>query len=140
MVEITNKTKQKINRSEIEKIVEEFLKHYKIKAKEVSIVFIGDKKMRELNKSYRGIDKTTDILSFNGEGDFLGEIIISPAQIKKQAREFSKGSFRKELIFILVHGLLHLLGYDDANEKGREKMIRIGEEFINNYKINLLAS
>jgi probable rRNA maturation factor len=132
-VEINNKTKTKINISEIKKIAEAFLKHYKIKATEVSIVFIGDKKMRELNKDYRGMDKTTDILSFAGEGDSFGEIIISPSQIKKQAKEFS-GTFKKELLFILTHGLLHLCGYDDATEKGRKKMLGMGEEFIKNFK------
>jgi probable rRNA maturation factor len=131
MIEINNRTKYKVNKSEIIKIVEKFLKYNKIKNKDVSIAFVGDAEMRRINKIYRRIDKATDVLSFSGEGDFLGEIIISPAQIKKQAAEFSKGSFRKELAFILVHGLLHLLGHNDRTEKEKKLMLKLGEKFIN---------
>ncbi|MBU4347150.1 rRNA maturation RNase YbeY, partial [Patescibacteria group bacterium] len=65
-------------------------------------------------------------------GIFLGEVIIDYAQIKRQAREFGSG-VNDELVFILVHGLLHLLGYDDKTEKGAKEMERLGEKFILNF-------
>jgi len=130
MIEVNNTTKIKINKKLIIEIAEKFFKVYKLKNKELSIAFISDQKMRRLNKNYRGLDKTTDILSFNGEDDFLGEIIISPLMIKKQAKE-NKNPFKYELSFIFVHGLLHLIGYDDETEKGRLKMIKLGEDFLN---------
>jgi probable rRNA maturation factor len=110
-------------------VTERFLKYYKKNKFEVSIAFVSDKEIKKLNKIYRGINKPTDVLSFEGEGKFLGEIIISYSQIKKQAKEFGRTT-KQELVFILVHGLLHLLGLDDETEKGRLGMIEEGEKFI----------
>ncbi len=95
----------------------------------ISIAFIGDQVMARLNQQYRKLKRPTDILSFAGEGSDLGEIIIDYVQIKRQAKKYSK-SINQELIFILVHGLLHLLGHDDETEKDRQKMITLGEKFI----------
>ena len=105
------------------KILNYNFKYFKVKKGEVSIAFIGDAKMRKLNKIYRGCDKTTDILSFSEEENktYLGEVLINYNQIKRQAKKYSS-SIKEELLFILVHGLLHLLGYEDDTEKGREKM------------------
>jgi probable rRNA maturation factor len=136
MVEINNQTKNKINIVLVKSVTEKFLQKHKLNKKEVSIAFVGDKEISKLNRIYRKIDKATDVLSFSGEGDFLGEIVIDYAQIKRQAKEFKK-SVSEELIFILVHGLLHLVGYDDRTEKGRVKMIELGEKFLNNSKIKI---
>jgi probable rRNA maturation factor len=129
MIEINNRTKAKLNKRKIEEAVSIFLKKNKKVKKDVSIAIIGDKKMKKLNKKYRGIDKTTDILSFKGEENFLGELIINYAQIKRQAKKF-KNTVDQEFIFILIHGLLHLIGFDDKIEKDREFMIKKGEKFI----------
>lgn len=129
MVEINNKTRSKINLSLVKKATEDFLKYYKKEKCEVSIAFVSDRKMRELNKTYRKKDRATDVLAFAGQGLDLGEVIINYAQIKRQAREFGN-SARQELVFILVHGLLHLLGYDDGDEKGRKEMEELGMGFI----------
>jgi len=130
MVEINNNTRSTIDIKKLEKLAENFLKHYKIESKEVSIAFVGDKAIRGLNKKYRKIDKATDILSFEG-GDkkYLGEIIIDYSQIKRQAKKYSK-NIKEELNFILIHGLLHLLGHEDETEKGRKKMERIGDKLL----------
>jgi len=130
MIEINNKTKTEIDIALIKNISQSFLKYYKLK-KNLSIAFVGDIVIKKLNKQYRGKDRVTDILSFDGDDDDLGEIIIDLAQIKRQAKKYSK-SFQEELIFILVHGLLHLIGYDDQNEKEREIIIKKGEDFIKN--------
>ncbi len=129
MVEINNKTKSKINLALTKKVAEKFLKLNKMENRDISIAFIGDAAMRKLNKTYRGKDKPTDILAFPGDDDCFGEIIIDYAQIKRQAKAY-KNSARQELIFILVHGLLHLLGYEDETEEGRKKMDELGRSFI----------
>ena len=133
MIEINNKTKFQVNEKNIKKVVNKFFVHYKIKDKQISIALVGDKTIRELNKKYRGIDEETDILTFEGENGFFGELIIDLAQIKRQAKTYSQ-TFASELRFILVHGLLHLSGYDDKTEKVRLKMIKLAENFIKNLK------
>ncbi len=133
MVEINNRTKSHINLSLVKKVVENFLRAYKKIGYEVSVVFVGDSVIRRLNKAYRSKDTVTDVLAFKGEGKFLGEIIIDYAQIKRQAPKFS-GNTQKELIFILVHGLLHLIGFGDKTEKGKREMEKLGKQFINNLK------
>jgi probable rRNA maturation factor len=134
-VDLVDKTRTKNDLLFLKKIVLKFLKYFKIK-KEVSIVLIGDKKIRFLNKKYRKKDKITDVLSFREEDsgffkekDFLGEIFIDCQQIKRQAKK-NKNTYKKELIFIMVHGLLHLIGYNDETEKEVKKMIDLGQKFI----------
>lgn len=130
MLEINNRTKSKINIKLIKKTVEKFLDHYRLQNKAVSLALVGDNEIRKINKQYRRKDRATDVLSFNGENDYLGEILIDYAQIKRQAKEFGR-TRDEELVFILVHGLLHLIGYNDETEKDRKKMIELGEGFIN---------
>lgn len=125
-IEINNKTKIKVDEKRVKKAVELFLKKYKLNKKNVSLAFIGDKKMQELNKTYRRIDRTTDVLAFLGEGSFLGEILISPTQVKRQAKK----GFKYELIFVLIHGLLHLAGYEDKEAKARDKMMKATKDFV----------
>jgi len=131
MIEINNKTRSKINVSLVDNVVIKFLDYYKIN-KNISIAFVGDTVIRRLNKSYRAKDKITDILSFDGDGDDLGEIVIDYAQIKRQSKKYSK-SVQDELVFILVHGLLHLIGYNDQIEKDRKIIIKKGEDFIEKF-------
>ena len=136
MVDINNKTKSKINLSLVKKTVNKFLQSHKLTKKEISVAFVGEARMQELNKRYRKKDKVTDVLSFSGENNFLGEIIINYPQIKRQARQFGEQAKKfsnkvdEELVFILVHGLLHLIGYDDKTETGRIKMEKLGNDFI----------
>ena len=132
-IEINNQTNCKINLKSIEKAAAVFSRVYRIdKNKEISLAFVSDAEIKKLNFTYRGLNSATDVLSFAGDGDYLGEIIIDYSQIKRQAGNF-KNSAEKELIFILTHGLLHLIGYDDKTDEDREKMIKIGEKFIKNY-------
>ncbi len=128
-IEVNNRTKTKIDKKLVEKVSESFLKKYKKEGFELSVVFVGDRRIRTLNKIYRGYDKTTDILSFEGEGKFFGELILNYSQIKKQAKRFGNTP-KKELVFILVHGLFHLLGYSDETPKEEDEMIKLGDDFI----------
>lgn len=126
MIELRNLSKKKLSKKRVDDIAQAFFKKYKIKPEvEISLALVSDAKMKEINLIYRGKNKTTDVLSFSD----LNEIIISPAQIEKQARELGR-SFSQEFDFILVHGLLHLLGYSDKTEKERLEMIKLGEKFL----------
>ncbi len=136
MIEVNNKTKAKIDVKLIKKITEKFFAYYKIKNKNLSIAFVGDTVMTRLNNDYRNKNQPTDILSFAGEGDDFGEIIIDYTQIKRQASKFSK-SVNEELIFILVHGLLHLLGYEDESERGRKEMDKVGKKVCKILNFNI---
>ena len=98
---------------------------------EVSVSFVDNAEIRELNKKFRGIDKATDVLSFplfDYEGDseeppvdemlgMLGDIVLSLEQAAVQAEEYGH-SFEREVAFLTVHSMLHLLGYD--HETGEE--------------------
>lgn len=135
IIEISNRTKSKLPLTELEAVIKKFLLSRRLSAKEVSLVIVGDTLMRRLNKETRGKDKITDVLSFR-EADsefirpkFLGEIVIDYQQIKRQAKTFQT-SVKQELIFILVHGLLHLVGYDDKTDKEAKVMETLGNEII----------
>ena len=131
-IEINNQAGYKIDLRPVKKVISAFGRVYKITNKELSLAFVSDAEIKKLNFTYRGLNNITDVLSFSGDNENLGEIIIDYNQIKRQAGDF-KNSAEKELIFILVHGLLHLIGYDDKTDADREKMIKIGEKFIKNY-------
>ncbi|OIO52652.1 MAG: rRNA maturation RNase YbeY [Parcubacteria group bacterium CG1_02_44_65] len=131
VVEINNKAKCGLALKLVKSAAEKFARAHKLGGQELSVAFLSGAEMKKLNRRYRGRDKTTDILSFAGEGDLLGELVMDYAQIKRQAKSYGN-SAKQELVFVLVHGLLHLLGYDDKTEAGRLKMIRLGEEFIKN--------
>ena len=118
--------------SEILRAAEVVSKLYGVENSEVSITLTDDKTIHELNKKFRGIDRPTDVLSFalresdepkilNAEFETLGDIIISVERAKLQAEEYGH-SFLREMIFLEVHGLLHLLGYDHIEENDRLEM------------------
>ena len=90
---------------------------------EVSIVLVGERTMRDLNRRFRGRDYATDVLSFEygGKGEsgapLLGEVVISPASALRQALRWGS-THDREMRRLLVHGMLHLLGYDHTTDKG----------------------
>lgn len=133
-IEINNRTKSKLDLKLISQAINVFGRSHKISHKEISVAFVSDAEIKKLNRTYRSLNQATDVLAFAGEGDFFGEIIIDYNQIKRQAGRFGN-SAKREMVFILVHGLLHLVGYDDEIEKAREKMIKLGEEFVKKLKI-----
>lgn len=146
MLEILNTTKQKFCRRKANRITEGILNFYRMPKAEVSLVVVGDQKMRTLNRDFHGQDKTTDVLSFPADkqvsrvsnNQYLGEIFIN---ISETARVYKYESMFQELglkprnktyifYFLLVHGLLHLVGYQDKQEKDRQAMLALGEKFM----------
>ena len=100
------------------------------KEKNVNIVLCTDSFVREMNRDYRGLDKVTDVLSYEWhEEDFLGEIYIARDQVKRQAPEYGN-TFYAELKRVIVHGLLHLSGYDHIKASDRKVMRKRECEFL----------
>ena len=94
----------------------------------VSVALVSDRRVRELNRTYRRKDYATDVLSFTGEPSalspepFLGEVVIARGVARRQAREAGH-SERTELRVLALHGLLHLLGYDHERDDGRMQRV-----------------
>ncbi|OLS41784.1 rRNA maturation RNase YbeY [Bacillus sp. MRMR6] len=113
---------------------------------EVSLTFVTNDRIQEINRDYRDKDTPTDVISFAmeelGEGEValsgvelprvLGDIIISVARAKEQAEDYGH-SFIRELGFLAVHGFLHLLGYDHMTEADEEEMFTLQKDILNEY-------
>lgn len=109
----------------------------------ISVSFVDNKFIHEMNRDYRGIDRPTDVISFaflDGEDSRdeimhskqmtpLGDIYISLDKAKEQAQEYGH-SLDRELRFLFVHGLLHLLGYDHMTKEDEEIMFALQEEIL----------
>jgi probable rRNA maturation factor len=108
---------------------------------EASLVFCNSREMQRINKRFRGVDKTTDVLSFPAEQkamvnltdfeevNFIGEILIDTNYVMEQT---GKDRYKDELVEVFVHGLLHLIGYDHQNISQTEEMNLIKSEIIRN--------
>ena len=106
--------------------------------KDLCITFIDDKGMRKLNSTYRGIKKTTDVLSFPQDGpdaQSLGDIIISVDTAKRHAR-FYKISLEREIIKLIIHGILHILGYGHKKKNDASKMRKKEKELVHLINLN----
>jgi probable rRNA maturation factor len=113
---------------------------------EVSVTFVSNERIHEINREYRDKDAPTDVISFAmeelGEGEIeligaelprvLGDIIISIPKAEEQAEEYGH-SFIRELGFLSVHGFLHLLGYDHMEKEEEEKMFARQKEILDAY-------
>ncbi len=94
---------------------------------EVSVSFVGDEEIRDLNRDYRGVDKSTDVLSFPMDDEFiivsriLGDVIINTRRVMEQAEELGHSNER-ELSYLTVHSILHLLGYDHMEDEDKKEM------------------
>jgi len=128
-----------ISDNKIKKIVSAVFKDFNNhKDSYLSINLVGDKKIRIINNFYRCHDSITDIISFalhdtkplSSEKDDLGDIFICLPQIKRQSKE-NDVSFEEEFTRILVHGILHILGFDHVKKKDAEKMFSLQEKIVN---------
>ena len=119
-------------RNDLIALAKKLIKGEKLKGG-VNIVFCPDRKVRALNRQYRKLDKVTDVLSFNwDEPDFSGEVFIANAQAKRQCKRFNN-TYYEELRRLVVHGLLHICGYDHMKSRDRLVM-REKEDFYLNIK------
>jgi len=135
MIELNNLTQEKIKAGFLIKVAREVLKNPSFAEasagkgeKDLSIALVGEKRIKELNRKYRGKDKATDVLSFSQKEIGLGEIILCPGQIKKNSRKFSV-AFTQELVRVLIHGILHLQGYNHERSAKEAKLMENKENY-----------
>jgi len=142
--EIINNTKEEIKElDDVKKLVEFALKYQNINNAIFNIIIVGETEIHEINKVYRNKDSVTDVISFALEDDnsfistdfrVLGDIYVCLNKAKQQAKEYGH-SFLREISFLTIHGLLHLLGYDHMTEEEEKIMFDLEEMILNEYGI-----
>ena len=144
MFDIFNETEEKIEELEF---INDYVKFICDKEKLdnciFNIIFIDNEKIREINKEYRNIDRETDVISFALEDNndikydgfrVLGDIYISLDKAKEQALLYEH-SYKREICFLITHGILHLLGYDHMEEEEEKIMFDKQERLLEEYEI-----
>lgn len=140
---INNKNSNIDEINELKNLAINTLKYLKIEKAIMAIIIVGTDEIRDLNKVYRNIDKITDVISFALEDDstfvetefrVLGDIYICLDKAIEQANEYNH-SLKRELSFLTIHGILHLLGYDHMNKNDEKVMFELQEEILNEFKI-----
>lgn len=141
--DIINETEKDIKElDEVYNLVEYALKYENLSDVEFNIIIVDNTKIRKLNKDYRNIDRETDVISFaledyediKLEHRLLGDIYISIDKAESQALEYNH-SLLRELGFLSIHGLLHLLGYDHMNPDDEKVMFDKQKEILDSYGI-----
>lgn len=119
------------------------LKQFNMKGNiELSVTLVSKNKIREINNTYRHIDKVTDVISFENDEGFeifdgfitLGDLFICVNQAKIQAKRYGHSMYR-EVCFLFTHGLLHLLKMDHMNKEDEVKMFEKQDKIMNHFKI-----
>lgn len=124
-IEIYEKSsKIPIEKKFLNELTKEIMNKEKIKNYEISVAYLDKEDLRELNKRYRNLDRTTNVLSFIYETKPIlrGEIIISRYSVEEKKESFLK---------LYIHGLLHIIGFDHIKKSDREKMRKKEEEYFN---------
>ncbi len=141
--EIINKLSNIEELVEVKKVIDYALKTEKINNVIFNIIIVDNNYIQKLNREYRKIDSPTDVISFALEDNddinyspirLLGDIYISLDKAKEQAKEYNH-SLLRELSFLAVHGLLHLLGYDHMNKEDEKIMFEKQERILSSYGI-----
>lgn len=142
---IFNETQEKVENLEIlEPLLTYALEVENVDNLEFNVIIINNEEIHKINKEYRGIDRPTDVISFaledykdiKYENDYrvLGDIYISIDKVKEQAKEYGH-SEKRELAFLAVHGILHLLGYDHMEKEDEKVMFSKQELILDGYGI-----
>lgn len=127
----------------LRKVLNATLKHEKINNAIFSVIFVDNETIQNINRDYRGLDKITDVISFAFEDNgklvynnvrLLGEIYICIPRMIEQAKEYGH-SEKRELSFLAVHGLLHLLGYDHMKKEDEKIMFDLQELILDDQNI-----
>ena len=128
----------------VEKVLYSAMEKEKLKDSSFNLIIVDNKYIHELNKTYRNIDRETDVITFALEDDetvvngsderILGDIYISLDKAKSQAEEYGH-SLLRELSFLAVHGFYHLLGYDHMTEEDEKVMFGKQKEVLEEYGI-----
>jgi probable rRNA maturation factor len=133
-INLYNQTSEDIK--EIKKLLKKVFRSIKQK-NNMQIIFVSQEEIRELNKNFRNIDKSTDVLSFPNDDELdssIGDVFISIEQARLQANDYGH-SFEREIGFLAVHGYLHLLGFDHHSESEEKLMIEAQENILKKAKL-----
>ena len=143
-VEIINETEIDLDYIEtMRNLINYAIEYEKIKNVIFNIINVDNNYIHKLNKEYRGIDRPTDVISFALEDNadliqsnlrVLGDIYISIDKVYEQAKEYGHSNLR-EICFLMIHGFLHLLGYDHMEEAEEKVMFAKQEEILNGFGI-----
>jgi len=121
---LINKQRQHtFDRKAMHRFLSDLVMHLEVHHRPFSVVFISDEAMRRYNREYRGFDKPTDVLSFPGDYGYLGDILISSQTAYNQALKSVTLSFETNLRRLVLHGLLHLMGYDHETDEGQMRAL-----------------
>ncbi len=142
--ELINNTNEKlVEIEELKDFIDFALNYLKLEKVMFNIIIINNEEIHKINKEYRGVDRPTDVISFALEDDgtfvktdvrILGDVYISIDKAKEQAESFGH-SLKRELSFLTIHGILHLLGYDHMKEEEEKEMFGLQELILNEYGI-----
>jgi len=133
MIEVVNRQrKMPLDCERWQKFVDEIWEVIPTEAEGVTVAFVSDRAMRELNRLWRHKQGTTDVLSFpveqdefeKAEGSSLGDVVISVEQAARQAKENGL-TLDQEIAQLILHGLIHLCGYDHATDKGEMNRLEL---------------
>jgi len=133
MVEVVNRQRKlPVDCEQWQSFAVKALRVLPTQASEATVVFVSDRRMRELNRTWRGKRGTTDVLSFaSGPDEFenpasanLGDVVISVEQAVRQAKD-NELSFDQEIAQLILHGLIHLCGYDHSTDKGEMNRLEL---------------
>ena len=124
-ITIHNDTAKRTRHSTLRRALETLLRHYNVSESKIDVLLTSDENMRRLNSEFRRIDEATDVLTFPGpawSGAPLGDIAIS-VEFAARGATARRVPVHEELAYLGIHGGLHLLGYDDQTDLGREDMV-----------------
>jgi len=130
-----------INKRAVHSLISSLKKEFSLTISFLSISFINSAKLLEINKEYLNHDYETDVITFNYSkepSDIDGEILISFEEAKFNAKKFNV-SYGEELSRLVIHGMLHLLNFDDNNEENKKIMKRMENKLILSYNFTLFA-
>jgi len=119
---INRQRKRAIDGAKVRRFLTKLTQNLEVE-KAFSAVFVTDEVIRQYNRDYRGFDKPTDVLSFRGDDGYLGDILISAETAYNQARKSRTLTFQTNVQRLLLHGLLHLMGYDHETDDGQMRAI-----------------
>ena len=130
-----------INKRKVHTLISSLKKEFNLNFSFLSISFINSRELRTVNKQYLKHDYDTDVITFNYSKelkDIDGEILISFEEAKYNAKKFNI-AYGKELARLVIHGMLHLLNFDDKDRKRKKIMKQEENKLINKFKITLFA-
>lgn len=143
-VSFENETDEKVTElPELKKLIKYAIKYMKLGNVEFNVIFVDNERIRQLNKTYRNKDSETDVITFRladyenvvfEDVTILGDVYISLDKAHSQSIEYGH-SYLRELSFLMIHGFLHLLGYDHMTLEDEKVMFGLQEEILNGYGI-----